>query len=89
MEEAKVISNIPLSHTLPKDHLIWQGTTNGLFSVWSAYHLGKEVQQMNRGECSNTNKGLEVWKDIWSYQSELGCGDSQTRGVHYSWYSGL
>jgi hypothetical protein len=42
-DEAQVISNIPLSPLLPQDRLIWRGTTNGVFTVRSAYHLGKEV----------------------------------------------
>jgi hypothetical protein len=42
-DEAHVIANIPLSPLLPKDRLIWHGTSNGVFTVCSAYHSGKEV----------------------------------------------
>jgi len=44
-EEAKIIANIPLSPLFPKDKLIWRGTTHGEFTVRSAYHLGKEIQE--------------------------------------------
>jgi hypothetical protein len=52
-EEAKIISNIPLSPLLPRDELIWRGTTHGEFTVRSAYHLGKELQEMAVGQCSS------------------------------------
>lgn len=40
--EAKVIASMPLCPSLPPDKLVWQGTTNGIFSVRSAYHMGME-----------------------------------------------
>jgi hypothetical protein len=43
MEEAQVTSNIPLSSLQPQDQMIWSGTTNGIFSVCSTYHLKKEI----------------------------------------------
>jgi len=55
-EEARVISNITLSSALPPDRLVWQGTSNGLFSVRNAYHLGKEFHQRSLGACSNSSK---------------------------------
>jgi hypothetical protein len=65
-EEAKTIANIPLSPLLPKDKLIWRGTTHGQFTFRSAYHLGKEIQEDAVGQCSNEDKGLVVWKTIWA-----------------------
>jgi len=67
-EEAKVIINIPLSPMLPSDRLIWRGTDNGIFTVRSAYHLGKELQDQEGGQCSKRQKGQEVWKSIWSME---------------------
>jgi hypothetical protein len=43
-EEAKVIVTLPLCPTLPPDRLVWKGTTNGIFSVRSANHMGMEVK---------------------------------------------
>jgi hypothetical protein len=48
-EVAKVILNIPLSHFFPRDRVIWLGTTSGIFSVKSAYHMGKEFKENARG----------------------------------------
>jgi hypothetical protein len=63
-EEAKIISNIPLSPLLPKDKLIWRGTTHGEFSVRSAYHLGKELQDLAGGQCSSEVQARKVWKAL-------------------------
>ena len=37
--EAKAIKMIPLSVCSPPDKLVWAETTNGKFTVKSAYHL--------------------------------------------------
>jgi hypothetical protein len=65
-EEARVISNILLSTALPPDRLEWQGTSNGLISVHSAYHLGKELHQRSLGACSNFGKEVDSWCVIWN-----------------------
>jgi hypothetical protein len=67
-EEAKVIINIPLSPVLPRDRLLWRGTQNGEFTVRSAYHLGREIQDQAGGQCSNMVNGAEVWKTIWGLE---------------------
>jgi hypothetical protein len=36
---ANTIKNIPLCPLLPSDKIIWNGTSNGMFSVKSAYHM--------------------------------------------------
>ena len=40
--EVEEIRSIPLSNSLPPDKLIWTGTSNGLFTVQSAYKLAME-----------------------------------------------
>lgn len=67
-EEAMVIKNIPLSPLLPMDRLIWRGTSNGVFSVRSAYHMKVERQEMLKGGVSNKMAGHEVWKACWRLQ---------------------
>ena len=37
--EVKLIKSIPLSATLPMDKIVWAETTNGNFTVKSAYKL--------------------------------------------------
>lgn len=51
--EARVIVGIPLSLDLPPDRMVWRGTTNGSFTVKSAYHLGKETQALEGGKVGN------------------------------------
>lgn len=68
-DEAKVISKIPLSLMLPSDRLIWRGTLHSEFTVRSTYHLGKEMQDQEGGQCSHVEKGLDVWKAVWKFQT--------------------
>lgn len=63
-EESNVILNIPLSPLLPKDRLIWTGTSNGVFTVRSAYHLGKELQDNLGGQSSARLKDNGAWKTV-------------------------
>ena len=48
--EADTIKSIPLSTHLPPDKLIWAATTNGLFSVRSAYRLAMESSWSDNAE---------------------------------------
>jgi hypothetical protein len=65
-EEALVISNIPLYPLQPPDRLIWRGTTNEVFSVRSAYHLGKELQDNMAAQSSISRQDQDVWKPLWA-----------------------
>ena len=38
-EEANLICQLPLSKYMPLDRLIWRGTSIGIFTVHSAYHM--------------------------------------------------
>jgi hypothetical protein len=51
LEEVKLILSIPLSGTR-QDDVIWRGTAKGVFSVWSAYHMQKEVEEVGQVESS-------------------------------------
>jgi hypothetical protein len=64
-EEAKVIVNIPLSLRFPSNCLIWIGSASGIFTVKSAYHLGMELKDRERGQCSTAVIDPGVWKAIW------------------------
>jgi hypothetical protein len=60
-----LINSIPLSRTNQLDKKIWKGTANGLFSVKSAYHLAKEIEDRQTAECSMGLQNSDVWKLIW------------------------
>lgn len=61
-EEAHIICQIPLSPIKAKDTLIWRGTTNGVFSVRSSYHIDKELQALRYNGSSRQGVGTLVWK---------------------------
>jgi hypothetical protein len=65
-EEAKVITSIPLNPNLPPDRLIWLGTNNRIFSVKSAYHLGLDIMERDRGQSSKVEKVSIVWRSLWN-----------------------
>ena len=46
-EEVRAIQSILVSATNQADVLIWKGTTNGTFSIRSAYHIQKEKEMTN------------------------------------------
>jgi hypothetical protein len=54
-EEVRVIANVPLSPCLPQDRQIWKATKNGIFTVRSASHLGKDIIAITNGQCSESN----------------------------------
>jgi hypothetical protein len=65
-EEVRLIQSIPLSYTNQSDTLIWRGTTNGLFSVCSAYYIQQEIEATSLAKCSYKAGKREVWRDIWA-----------------------
>jgi ribonuclease HI len=67
-EEAKVIASMPLCPSLPPDKLVWQGTTDGIFSVRSAYHMGMENTLRVRGSASGESFDNRIWKTIWKME---------------------
>jgi hypothetical protein len=46
--EAKIIKSIPSCPSLPPNKVIWNGTSNGMFSVRSAYHLGLDLMRSKK-----------------------------------------
>lgn len=64
--KAEVIINIPICPAFPPDWLVWRCTSTGIFSVCSAYHLGKDIQRWTSGACSSPEANKEVWKVLWS-----------------------
>jgi ribonuclease HI len=65
VEEVEIIRTIPISSTDQEDRLIWRGTTKGVFTVKSAYHMQKELEGSLAAGCSFRRDGSEVWKRLW------------------------
>jgi hypothetical protein len=66
--EAMTILSIPLSSTNNEDILLWRGTTKGDFSVRSAYHLQKEMEEKTIAGYSTQRSCSVVWDKIWRLQ---------------------
>ena len=65
--EAKVIKGLPLSFQLPSDKLIWAASSNGLFSVRSAYSLAVQLTKPEAvGTSSDSSHRRHFWRRIWS-----------------------
>lgn len=65
-EEAEAILNIHLSPNLPQDRIIWIGSKSGMFSVKSAYYIGRVLKEDARGQCSYADRMPDIWKDLWN-----------------------
>ena len=64
--EANIIKSIPLSALLLLDKIIWAATTNGSFSVYSAYRLAMENTRSDNAGSSSDSSGLRhFWRCIW------------------------
>ena len=63
--EAELIKSIPLSATLPADKIVWFETTNGNFTMRSAYKLAASLFKSR--SCGTTSDGSllrKFWKNF-------------------------
>ncbi|KAL0458885.1 UNVERIFIED_CONTAM: hypothetical protein Slati_0515700 [Sesamum latifolium] len=63
-EDREVIQQIPLSSFSEPDFLIWHYSSNGLFSVRSAYHLALSEMSQEGTSCECLEL-RNLWKTIW------------------------
>jgi hypothetical protein len=59
---ANIIKNIHLCPSLLPNKIIWNDTSNGMFSVKSAYHMTLELLRRKNGECSASYGNCVFWK---------------------------
>ncbi|KAK9984473.1 hypothetical protein SO802_033998 [Lithocarpus litseifolius] len=65
--EVDIIQSIPLSSRLPEDKLVWAETSNGKFSVRSAYTVATRLSSNpNSGTSSDMGPGRQFWKRLWA-----------------------
>lgn len=97
--EADIICGIALSTNLLDDKQVWASTTNGLFSVRSAYKLAMEMSLgAPVGDVSDGSHLRKFWKYLWSCNipykirhllgglAKMCCPWKRTwSGVKYSW----
>ena len=64
--EAELIKSIHISLQLPEDKLIWALSSNGVFSVRSAYRLAMDQARIERsGSSSDNGKIRKFWRQLW------------------------
>ena len=64
--EAEAIKSILLSVRLPPDKLVWAETTNGKFTVKSAYHLVVSISSSDtRGSALDCSQLRRFWRRLW------------------------
>ena len=56
--EAEIIGGIPLSTRLPEDKQIWAETSNGLFSVRSAYKVAMDFSKPIKSASSSDGDSM-------------------------------
>ena len=66
--EAEAIKDIYISQVEAVDALIWPHTSDGEYSVRSAYRLLVTTQQQDRLGVSNTEVGRDLWSSIWKME---------------------
>jgi hypothetical protein len=69
VNEVRIIKNIHLCPSLPPDQIFWNGTSNGMFLVISAYHLGLELLRRQEGECFTKLVRNYFWKRLWAIKA--------------------
>jgi hypothetical protein len=63
--EANRICSLAISPGGQPDKIIWRGTSSGMFTVRSAYHLEKERCSRDHGESSTAFGFQKIWPTIW------------------------
>jgi hypothetical protein len=63
--EVARICSVVVSHLGQSDWLVWRGSTDGLFSVKSAYHMAISRRAQEKGERSREAADCRIWKSIW------------------------
>ena len=66
--EADYIKSIPLSAHIHFDLLIWPYTSDGCYSVQSAYCLLAAAQSRDLPSSSNVDASKMLWKGVWSVE---------------------
>ena len=61
-----MIQSILISSTNRNDAIIWRGTSNGIFSVRSAYYIQQELEAQTMAGTSNPKGRSEVWRKLWA-----------------------
>ena len=65
--KVNIIQSIPLRSRFPEDKIVWAETSNGKFSVRSAYIVATRLSSNpNSGTSSDMGLSRQFWKRLWA-----------------------
>ena len=81
--EAELVLGFPISYSLPDDSVIWAWTSNGKFTVKSAYGVAQRClkegsTRPDSGSSSDNAKMKAIWKMVWQL-------DCPNKIKHFMW----
>lgn len=59
--EAEIIGGIPLRNWLLEDKQIWGATSNGLFTVRSAYQIAMDLNRKELASSTSNDSGMRLF----------------------------
>ncbi|XP_075670119.1 uncharacterized protein LOC142639867 [Castanea sativa] len=65
-DEVEAVYRIPLSRRVVEDSMVWLHNKKGEYTVWSGYHLARQVlKTASRAEVSNRSGWQKAWSALW------------------------
>ena len=65
--ETEIIGGIPLSDRLHEDKQIWGATSNGLFTIRSAYQITMDLNRKEPAGSTSNGSGMRLfWRKLWN-----------------------
>ncbi|KAK6128871.1 hypothetical protein DH2020_037388 [Rehmannia glutinosa] len=67
-QDADRICSMHISRRLPPDKMFWRYTSNGNFSVKSAYQVIKNQWEQSNTDITSSSNISSVWKKMWNFR---------------------
>ena len=64
-KEVEMICGMAICPRTQKDRVVWGGNKSEFFTICSAYHMAKELENREAGSCSKGYMLTSLWNKIW------------------------